>query len=286
MTTQMRNTVWYVIMRIEENSVNQDLFIPVFDSFFFGWIHILVYHLPSIWADLNSLECWISIVLREISYPIGLMVHLRFLSLSSRQSWILSQLPKLQKLEIILLVGMAWRFTILSIDNIWDLFSLRHCHFGYYVFEIPRLYVSWRASNLLICFPSLPMSPLGYRNWKYDEKTTESPKAIVYSPWIMALQEQVQCLPKTWFSKYYTLQVSLVFMHIFPKIDFVRLEISTIMKLEHIEVLKLRIRAFEGKIWYMRDGEFPKLKVLSLCKLDIEQWNAEEVVDHPPRLSI
>jgi hypothetical protein len=45
---------------------------------------------------------------------------------------------------------------------------------------------------------------------------------------------------------------------------------------EYLEVLKLKNEAFEGPIWGMVDGQFPKLKRLSLHTLGIEEWNPSE----------
>ncbi|XP_071930473.1 putative late blight resistance protein homolog R1A-3 [Coffea arabica] len=51
-------------------------------------------------------------------------------------------------------------------------------------------------------------------------------------------------------------------------------EMSTILKLPNLEVLKLLHRAFEGEQWNMGDAEFLKLKFLKLDTLKLVQWNA------------
>nr|XP_027099835.1 putative late blight resistance protein homolog R1A-4 [Coffea arabica] len=45
-------------------------------------------------------------------------------------------------------------------------------------------------------------------------------------------------------------------------------------RLPNLEVLKLLSRAFEGKVWDMKEGQFPKLNFLKLDTLNLAQWNA------------
>lgn len=58
--------------------------------------------------------------------------------------------------------------------------------------------------------------------------------------------------------------------------------ISEIGRLPNLEVLKLLSRAFQGKVWEMKEGEFLRLKFLKLENLNIAQWNASS--DHLPQL--
>lgn len=58
--------------------------------------------------------------------------------------------------------------------------------------------------------------------------------------------------------------------------------ISDIGRLPNLEVLKLLSKAFEGKVWEMKEGEFLKLKILKLDSLNIAEWNASS--DHLPQL--
>ncbi|XP_027097613.2 putative late blight resistance protein homolog R1A-4 isoform X1 [Coffea arabica] len=58
--------------------------------------------------------------------------------------------------------------------------------------------------------------------------------------------------------------------------------ISEIGRLPNLEVLKLLSKAFEGKVWEMKEGEFLKLKFLKLDSLNIAEWNA--CSDHLPQL--
>ncbi|XP_027157517.1 putative late blight resistance protein homolog R1A-3 [Coffea eugenioides] len=51
-------------------------------------------------------------------------------------------------------------------------------------------------------------------------------------------------------------------------------EISTIGKLTKLEVLKLNRESFVGRKWEMKEGEFPKLRILKLSELDIRWWTA------------
>ncbi|XP_027178089.1 putative late blight resistance protein homolog R1A-3 [Coffea eugenioides] len=51
-------------------------------------------------------------------------------------------------------------------------------------------------------------------------------------------------------------------------------EISTIGKLPNLEVLKLLDRCFAGEEWVMKQGEFPKLRVLKLSRLKFRNWTA------------
>ncbi|XP_027076971.1 putative late blight resistance protein homolog R1A-3 [Coffea arabica] len=60
-------------------------------------------------------------------------------------------------------------------------------------------------------------------------------------------------------------------------------EISTIGKLPNLEVLKLLFYSFVGEEWEMKQGEFPKLRVLKLSRLwDFRRWTASS--DNFPRL--
>nr|XP_027074638.1 putative late blight resistance protein homolog R1A-3 [Coffea arabica]XP_027074639.1 putative late blight resistance protein homolog R1A-3 [Coffea arabica] len=51
-------------------------------------------------------------------------------------------------------------------------------------------------------------------------------------------------------------------------------EISTIGKLPNLEVLKLLEDCFVGEEWVMKEGEFPKLRVLKLSELEFRNWTA------------
>ncbi|XP_027178104.1 putative late blight resistance protein homolog R1A-3 [Coffea eugenioides] len=51
-------------------------------------------------------------------------------------------------------------------------------------------------------------------------------------------------------------------------------EISTIGKLPNLEVLKLLDYCFVGEEWAMKEGEFPKLRVLKLSNLEFRNWTA------------
>ncbi|XP_027076003.2 putative late blight resistance protein homolog R1B-23 [Coffea arabica] len=51
-------------------------------------------------------------------------------------------------------------------------------------------------------------------------------------------------------------------------------EISTIGKLPNLEVLKLIEDCFVGEEWVMKEGEFPKLRVLKLLGLEFRNWTA------------
>ncbi|XP_071912852.1 putative late blight resistance protein homolog R1A-3 [Coffea arabica] len=51
-------------------------------------------------------------------------------------------------------------------------------------------------------------------------------------------------------------------------------EISTIGKLPNLEVLKLLDHCFVGEEWAMKEGEFPKLRVLKLSELEFRNWTA------------
>ncbi|XP_019164858.1 PREDICTED: putative late blight resistance protein homolog R1B-23 isoform X2 [Ipomoea nil] len=61
------------------------------------------------------------------------------------------------------------------------------------------------------------------------------------------------------------------------------IEISKLaMSLPNLEVLDLKFRACNDKLWEVGYGEFPKLKILKLDRLNIEKWKAPE--DAFPRL--
>lgn len=44
-------------------------------------------------------------------------------------------------------------------------------------------------------------------------------------------------------------------------------------KFQVLEILKLKHEAFVGPVWNMVGKQFPKLKYLSLCELDIEEFD-------------
>ncbi|KAL3499039.1 hypothetical protein ACH5RR_041771 [Cinchona calisaya] len=52
-------------------------------------------------------------------------------------------------------------------------------------------------------------------------------------------------------------------------------DISSIEKLPNLEVLKIKLNSFEGKVWDMEGVEFPKLKYLGLEYLDIVNWRGD-----------
>ncbi|XP_027166170.1 putative late blight resistance protein homolog R1B-16 [Coffea eugenioides] len=49
-------------------------------------------------------------------------------------------------------------------------------------------------------------------------------------------------------------------------------KMSLIEQLPNLEVLKLRQQAMDGQRWELKEGGFPKLKVLTLSNLDIVEW--------------
>ncbi|KAI5678170.1 hypothetical protein M9H77_09120 [Catharanthus roseus] len=231
---------------------------------------------------------------------ICLMVHLKFIALSAIQDWILSLLPEFQNLETILLVGR--RFTIFSVDNIWNLSRLRHFRVGYCVLMLPKrnaLIKSFQFANLLtLCTPCL-LCDEEIETMMRRLRNLQRLSCTVFHSW--DYKKKCNLFPKLYFlEELYSLKMVYVGKVLHPVGEFsfppnlkrltlseFRLpwtEISTIAKLKQLEVLKLRIRAFEGEIWHMRDGDFPKLRILSLCKLDIVEWNTDEMEDELPPL--
>lgn len=231
---------------------------------------------------------------------ISLMVHLKFISLSSKQDWILDLLPEFHNLETFLLVGQ--RLRIFSIDNIWNMLRLRHFCVGYCLLKLPKKNVLMKnfqfASLLTLCntclrcneetetmlirLPNLQsLSCTVYDSWDYKKKCNRFPD--------LHFLEELNSLKMVYVGKvlYPVSEFSFpLYLKSLTLSEF-RLpwrEISKIAKLEHLEVLKLRIRAFEGEVWHMRDGDFSKLRVLSLCKLDIEEWNTDEMEEELPPL--
>ncbi|CAI9096252.1 OLC1v1032351C1 [Oldenlandia corymbosa var. corymbosa] len=59
-------------------------------------------------------------------------------------------------------------------------------------------------------------------------------------------------------------------------------EMSTLGKLEKLEVLKLKDNAFQGKLWQTEKGGFLRLKHLYIGRTDLVSWEAS--VDHFPKL--
>ncbi|CAA2976974.1 late blight resistance homolog R1A-3 isoform X1 [Olea europaea subsp. europaea] len=63
-------------------------------------------------------------------------------------------------------------------------------------------------------------------------------------------------------------QLTLFNVHVSPK------QMETIGRLEYLEVLKLQRVAFEGEQWDTSEDEFPQLKFLKLCDVQLAEWNA------------
>ncbi|KAL2488479.1 Disease resistance protein (CC-NBS-LRR class) family [Forsythia ovata] len=57
---------------------------------------------------------------------------------------------------------------------------------------------------------------------------------------------------------------------------------STLGKLENLEILKLKDNAFEGKLWQPQEGGFRALRVLHIGRTNLVSWSAS--ADHFPRL--
>ncbi|KAL2484754.1 Disease resistance protein (CC-NBS-LRR class) family [Abeliophyllum distichum] len=59
-------------------------------------------------------------------------------------------------------------------------------------------------------------------------------------------------------------------------------QMSTLGKLENLEILKLKDNSFEGKLWQPQEGGFRALRILHIGKTNLVSWSAS--ADHFPRL--
>ncbi|KAI5678726.1 hypothetical protein M9H77_09676 [Catharanthus roseus] len=236
----------------------------------------------------------------DIHSSITNLVYLKFLAVPKMYKGFNTTIPKLHNLETVLVMGRS--SSILSMDTIWNLLRLRHFHVGHCELKLRKqkdLMKSFQFANLLtlstVCLRCNEetetimrkltnlqrLSCTVFDSWDYKKKCNLFPK--------LDFLEKLDSLKMVYVGKVLHPVGEFSFPPYLKRLTLSEFclpwsEMSIIAELEHLEVLKLRTRAFEGDIWHMKDGDFPKLRVLSLCKLDIEEWNADEMEDELPPL--
>ncbi|XP_071928051.1 putative late blight resistance protein homolog R1A-4 [Coffea arabica] len=189
------------------------------------------------------------------SFPTGvqLLIHLRYLALCGNIDCIPASISHLRDLETLLVKGL--RGEVLLPYTIWSLEKLRHVHVNMHAtFTLQDGEITLSPQVLNLVSLSCPYLLCG--------KGTENIMRRLLK------LRKLRCV----FSEVSSTKLS----------DRARVIECTIGRLPNLEVLKLLSRAFEGKVWEMKKGEFHKLKFLKLDNLNIAQWNASS--DHLPQL--
>lgn len=219
---------------------------------------------------------------------INLLAHLRYLAICGDIDYIPESIANLWNLETLIVKGLKGK--VLLPDSIWNMEKLRHLHVSSSaVFSMLKqtLDVSTLENLVSLSTPSLSCG-------KHTENIMRR---------LLKLR-RLRCL----FSES---RVDVGNFNQFPVLNFVteldslkilcsgrishpckfdfplklrkltlskfRLPwdcISEVGRLPNLEVLKLLSGAFEGKVWDMKEGEFPKLKFLKLDTLNLAQWNS------------
>ncbi|CDP08040.1 unnamed protein product [Coffea canephora] len=223
------------------------------------------------------------------SFPveIGLLIHLRYLAVGGYVTSIPKSLGNLRKLETLIVKGLSGK--IILPDTIWCLTSLRHLHVKIHVafnlddavsencsvlenlvsFSCLSLPCGQDAERMLKRFPNLrKLSCIFYESPHSSTTCNQFPALdfLTHLDMLSGWKDIPRNLKKLTLSDFH-----LPWCHI-----------SAIRSLANLEILKLQSGAFEGQTWEMEEGEFQRLRFLSLDTLDIVQWNAS--CDHLPRL--
>ncbi|KAL3518755.1 hypothetical protein ACH5RR_021344 [Cinchona calisaya] len=232
-------------------------------------------------------------------FPTGieLLVQLRYLAISGGIDFVPSLIANLWKLETFLVKGLKDKVALPN--TVWSMTRLRHVHVKSYVvfnmedenlghstqlnnlltFSSPTLSCGENTEKILRRLPNLQkLKCIFVESWDSSMNCNQFPRLdilthldslnVLYSgrtlsPGEFNFPENLKKLTLTNFR--------LPWSHI-----------STIGRLQNLEVLKLHSRAFEGRRWDMKEGEFLKLKFLKLDNLNLVHWNADS--DHLPNL--
>ncbi|KAI3462442.1 hypothetical protein Pfo_019105 [Paulownia fortunei] len=213
---------------------------------------------------------------------IGLLVHLRYLAVSS-VPFSVGSLPNLEFLHVKEIEGPM-------MDRVLKMGSLRHLRA-----VNPRLFGTYFLSQALEGSQMNNLQTISSVCIFYEHNE----KILKCSSFLRKLKCNFLRYPVLdFFTQLETLNVTFqgkVSM-VCPPISFplnlkkltlsdfnLRLqEVSIIGRLPKLEVLKLRNVAFEGNRWDTKEGEFEKLRFLKLDRLQIAEWFASS--DHFPRL--
>ncbi|KAL3499045.1 hypothetical protein ACH5RR_041777 [Cinchona calisaya] len=235
----------------------------------------------------------------DVVFPteIELLILLRFLSLPVSVKYIPPSIANLSYLETFFMRGFHRRLP----DTIWKMTNLRHLHFDN--FTLPS---SYNLENSCGLCHLQSISTVEFYCWDNMEKITRLLSDIrklkcrlshCYSENTSASNcdeesggkcNRIFALDS--FSRLESLHIDTwssfcnVFHIAFPmnlkKLTLSSLcwqwsDMSSIGKLPNLEVLKLKYYSFEGEVWDMEEGEFPKLKYLKLDSLDIINWTGD-----------
>ncbi|CDP11160.1 unnamed protein product [Coffea canephora] len=257
------------------------------------------YDISFIWHNFKLLRTLdFEMINIGVTFPveIGLLVHLRYLAVSGYMRSIPQSIANLRKLETFVVKGL--RGQVVLPDNMWSMARLRHLHVNMHVAfklgdkefggccELGNLVSFSRLSlscaedteNIVKRLPNLRKLKCIFFHPR------DSSKNCGQFPKLGSLAHLVS-LNVFYFGRAITSEFVLP-----PNLRELTLSnfhlpwshISTIGGLPNLEVLKLRLGAFEGLIWEMEEEQFKELKFLKLDDLNICRWNA--TCDHLPKL--
>lgn len=256
--------------------------------------------LTNTWGDLhlNSLSFFGFKLLRVLDIPhiscyycptMFTLNHLKFLAILIFERKILSEIHKLQNLETLFIHGSFLGLSLL-LERICSMTKLSHCYFAKHV------YLDYHNKSILEnSFHFHNLKTLYHIQIGYDEDiekilklmpNLKHLKVIFYNPdgddypfpaldFLMKLEFlEVR-------HRYYELPYPCKIIKFPPHLKKLALsdshipwtEISEMGNFEFLEILKLKYEAFVGPVWNMVGKQFPKLKYLSLCELDIEEFD-------------
>ncbi|XP_027100548.1 putative late blight resistance protein homolog R1A-10 [Coffea eugenioides] len=233
------------------------------------------------------------------SFPteVQLLVRLRFLALCGDIDTIPASISNLRVLESLLVKGLKGK--VLLPYTLWSMEKLRHVHVNNYAaiaLQDSESTSSSQALNLvslscpyLLCGKGTEdimrkLLKLQKLSCVFSELRDDSGKCNHFP--VLNFLTELESL-----NVLYSGRIALPCKFEFPlnlkKLTLSKFRlpwdsISEIGRLPNLEVLKLLSRAFEGKVWEMKGGEFLKLKFLKLDSLNVAQWNASS--DHLPQL--
>ncbi|CDP16515.1 unnamed protein product [Coffea canephora] len=196
------------------------------------------------------------------SFPTGVLVlvGLRFLALCGDIDSIPASINYLRNLETLLVKGLKGKVSLPY--AIWSMEKLRHLHIKNYAV------ITLEDGESTVFTPILNLVSLS-SPYLFCGKGTENIMRRLLK------LRKMRCL----FSE---LPDDTGKCNQFPILNFLTELESLNVLLPNLEVLKLLSKAFEGKVWEMKEGEFLKLKILKLDSLNIAEWNA--CSDHLPQL--
>ncbi|KAL3534413.1 hypothetical protein ACH5RR_002874 [Cinchona calisaya] len=220
---------------------------------------------------------------------IFMLVHLVYLGLCGDLDAISPSIANLWKLETFLVKGLKGK--VILPDTIWSMERLRHIHVSKHVgFNLPNRKVGnhYRLHNLV----SLSLPSLSYRK-DTEELLSRFPnlrkmKCIFLESWdssknynhfprldTLTQLESLSILYSGRALNPHRLILPLNLKELTLSNFFLPWEyISSVGRLQNLEVLKLLSRSFQGQTWDMKEGEFSKLKYMKLDTLNIEKWIA------------